>query len=137
MPLSKRFQGEAFRPGFFSEENPSINDGRLDATDAISSRSMKQIRLFCSRKHDSENLNDSLVPRKKKDYIQTPSLKNLHFFHWSPNSRAGSKPRNQKKLGFCKISVQYNFPNPKTERINSSSLPSSSLKTRLLKAKEK
>lgn len=31
-------------------------------------------RLFCSRKHDSENLNDILLPRKKKDYIQTVSL---------------------------------------------------------------
>jgi hypothetical protein len=98
---------------------------------------MKQIRLFCPRKHDSENLNDILLPRKKKDYIQTHSLKNLHFFHWSPNSRAGSKPQNQKKLGFCKISVQHNFPNPKAKRKNSSSLPSSSLKTCLLKAKEK
>jgi hypothetical protein len=33
--------------------------------------------------------------------------------------------------------VQHNFPNPKAKRKNSSSLPSSSLKTRLLKAKEK
>jgi hypothetical protein len=74
MSLSKRFQGEAFLPGVFSEENPSLNDGRLDATDAISSRSMKQIRLFCSGKHDSENLNDILLPRRKKDYIQTLSL---------------------------------------------------------------
>jgi hypothetical protein len=33
--------------------------------------------------------------------------------------------------------VQQNFPNPKAKRKNSSSLPSSSLKTRLLKDKEK
>jgi hypothetical protein len=33
--------------------------------------------------------------------------------------------------------MQQNFPNPKAKRKNSSSLPSSSLKTRLLKDKEK